>query len=148
MYPGKRGRTMPHKRLRQIVWVSLVAFLAADPHVVTAVTACLPPAIRHPAGTAKTAALCCERCAAKARSAGGHTPQSATGCCPSRTSCPKCPACPIPGGCALCNVGKVPCLPPVVAGPTRVSVVVFVSSEAAPFYSPPFSGRLRRPPKA
>jgi len=60
---------------------------------------------------------------------------------------PDFPACPCPGGCAYCNVAKVPCPLPAAAvsqwtecaGPSR--------AEAPSPYFPPCSGTLLRPPR-
>jgi hypothetical protein len=62
--------------------------------------------------------------------------------------CPKTPACPCPGGCALCSVAKVPCLVADAPMPSSsVCVGDFLVEEAFSYLSP-FSGGLIRPPRA
>ena len=137
---------MSRARLRLIGWLGLVAFLVANPHTSTAIAACFAPPRQSPAVQLEPAGArrCCKHCANKARS---RTPAPAKDR-PSCPCCPKGPACPLPGGCAQCNVAKVPCPAPPAFHLAAVSLSGEGPSEAPPLYDPPFSGRLSRPPKA
>ena len=141
---------MPRKWSRLVALVSLVAFLAANTHagaVLTRLTTA-PSAPEHDDSAAESGPSTCCHCHDETPEA--TTAQTADDRCPSGPECPHCPkgpTCPCPGGCATCNVAKVPCCVP----PPNFSVAeVFLgdSPEALPsFYSPPAAGSLIRPPR-
>jgi hypothetical protein len=146
---------MPRKWLRLIAWVSLAAFLATNTYAGTAAAVHLTPSAprTNPATVPAPAAddevtPCCKHCAKKARDA--YPParaEPAPDPCPDGPCCPKGPCCPCPGGCALCNVVKVPCLAPSVPFLFAAPCLGDRPGEAAPLYTSPFHERLTRPPK-
>jgi hypothetical protein len=133
---------MRRKWLRLIAWAGLGAFLANTPSAARLLSPLL-------IGDDCLAHVCGEQ----------HSPATETlaehGRVPCRPACPDCPKspfapkCPCPGGCALCNVAKVPC---------HVPAHDFTGSAAAcqdggipeltSFYTPPAVDRLIRPPRA
>jgi hypothetical protein len=150
---------MSRKWLRLLACVSLVAFVAANTHAGAAFAACLTAPARHgsPAGHARTKPAprsCCNCSGHKARVAAepseavnghGRTPCEPCPGCPKGPCGPKCPC---PGGCALCNPAKVPCLAEA-AGPACEAPCLGASpAEHTSSYTPPFSGTLTRPPRA
>ena len=143
---------------RLVACLGLVAFVAANTHAAVAVAAALSPAeLRLPSKSApakKSAAsrhTSCRHCgksgAAKDAAAVGRGDAP----CTDRPNCPDCPhgpSCPCPGGCAACNVAKVPCFS-TAPSLALEDACLGASPEAPPsFYSPPSAGRLIRPPRA
>lgn len=150
---------MTRQWLRLIAWSSLVALVAANPGVAAALAASLRPdlprsarpcdlatAPAHPGGPRAK----CKHCAKKMQDAPSSGSRAALheGQSPCGPSCPGCPSCPVPGGCAHCNLAKVPCLPPAPSGPAATHVVVYALAEAAAIYTSPSLRGLSRPPKA
>jgi hypothetical protein len=131
---------MRRKWLRLIVIVGLAAFLANTPAVARLFSAYLigDESLPHVCGQQHSPEA--ETLAERGRGACNHD-------CPNCPKSPLAPKCPCPGGCALCNVAKVPC---------HIRAHVFTSAAAcqeasAPeltsFYTPPAVGRLIRPPR-
>ena len=152
---------MLRKRPRLVALVSLVAFLAANTHasaVFTRLTARsvrqLSMAMENGGSSAASDRSSCCHCRKAAPVATNPTSSTMAGdedasgpCGPDCPDCHKGPTCPCPGGCASCNVAKVPCFAPP---PNFAIVEAFLgdSTEAPPsFYTPPSAGCLARPPR-
>jgi hypothetical protein len=127
---------MRRKWLRLVVCLALAAFLVGNTHAVTMLAAhMLSP---HPAGHHHDET---------------HPDQDdlCSPCCP---DCPDCPKdsdgskCPCPGGCALCNVAKVPHRTPAICLPCVSACFESRLPCLSLIYTAPFSGRLSRPPRA
>lgn len=75
-------------------------------------------------------------------------------CCPSGPGCPCCPKepcgpkCPIPGGCATCNIAKIPCHVPARRITCTVACLDAGVPEPTSLYTPPSAGCLIRPPRS
>jgi hypothetical protein len=131
---------MRRKWLRLIAWVGLGAFLANTPAGAHLLSALL-------IGDESRPHACGEQ----------HSPASETlaehGRVPCSPGCPDCPKspfapkCPCPGGCALCNVAKVPCHIPFHDFTCAVVCQEAAVLELTSFYTPPTAGRLIRPPR-
>lgn len=120
-------------RWRLVAFVNLVVYLFANTHIAMVADAALSTrntssetAITH-AGTRKPTVTpdhspkskpsCCQKCLSK-----HYAEETTSHCCPHQisqeqhndTPCPCCPEgpnqpwCPFPGGCAFCNVAKIP----------------------------------------
>ncbi len=162
---------MPRWCLRLVSCLSLVAYLLANTHLNLALAACAPPACTGKAANkaedetdTKPATNKCQHCAkhnpasphkeiqAKGKLA-QHDP-ACPGCpdCPSGPSCPCCPhqdpSCPVPGGCALCNIAKAPCLTPLFALDASAPLFIGYVVEYTSAHVPPFCDELTRPPRA
>lgn len=148
--------------LRLIAWVSLAAFTVANPGAAAAISEHLRPDAARPDAPPEERAACpvstttatakCQHCVKKAKPATPAEPgpalqQKQCPCGPSCPGCPEGPSCPVPGGCALCNLTKVPCLPPAPSGAAPAGIAVYAPAEAAPLYTSPFLRGLSRPPK-
>ncbi len=131
---------MRRKWLRLIAWISLGTFLANTPAAVHWINALLIGHEMQPHD--------CGQQHSPVKTLAEHRNRLCRSGCPDCPKSPFAPKCPCPGGCALCNVAKVPChLPPYdLTGPTAacpddaVAEIVFS-------YTPP-AGRLIRPPRA
>jgi hypothetical protein len=134
---------MRRKWLRLVVWVGLAAFLANTPAAARLFSDFLicDESLPHVVYDERHSP------AAETRAEHGRAP-----CGPGCPDCPKspfAPKCPCPGGCALCNVAKVPCHIP--AHDFTCAVAPFQEAsvpELTSFYTPPIAGRLIRPPRA
>jgi hypothetical protein len=158
---------MGQLRLRLVSSVCLAAYLFANTHVNLALGAfstCHPEdACAAPAEANGTTFLKCHHCALKEQIAPDQNAQkhpkkgTPCPCCPDGPLdplCPCCPdgpgqdSCPCPGGCAMCNVAKAPCLDLLaIFAPSGVCVGASLVEE--PFlHVPPFCDGLMRPPRA
>jgi hypothetical protein len=133
-------------------WLGLAAFLVANLPTTVALAACFAPAVpechaKPPVTVA--ASTCCKHCAKKAlaRSRVASAAAVRPPCPASHPGCPECPFCPVPGGCALCNLTKVPCLAPPLLFLVAEPLLAETPFETTPLYTPPFCGRLTPPPK-
>ncbi len=160
---------MRRKRLRLVACVSLAAFLVANTHAATAFAAHLlalhpevghaheAAAAKHPASAHQEVMPQLPGCrhSPKHVSRGVDTSDAdadrddhpCSPCCP---DCPPRPCgskCPCPGGCALCNVAKVPHVVPVACPPASAPCLEASPPEPHVFYTPPPTGRLIRPPR-
>ena len=154
---------------RLVVCVSLVAFLVANTHASASIAAHLlalqtadGPTNRSASSLHDASAYATDssaerpRCHClkhKSRTAEAlNTPRNLHGPCgPSCPDCPKgpsAPKCPCPGGCALCNVAKVPHATPVPCLPCSDTCIETRLPDPSLIYTPPFSGRLIRPPRS
>lgn len=150
---------------RLMAWAGLVAILASDPHAVAAIASLsAPPACSCsraegqaarsaevpdcPEGSASCQCGHCAKCDARSEAGDQACTVDAGGPDDGQPGCPGRPSCPIPGGCALCCVSKVPCLAAHASEPAAALAVAPVLAEPAPLYASPSQGRLRRPPKA
>ncbi len=158
--------------LRLVSCLSLVAYLLANTHLNLALAACVPPAhtcqAGHEASTkpteTKPAKSKCRHCAKQKASApdspstGKTKPAQHDPSCsgspdwPSGPSCPCCPrqdrSCPVPGGCAMCNIAKALCLAPLFSLDSSTPIFIGYVVEYTFAHLPPFCDGLIRPPKA
>lgn len=161
---------MRRKRLRLVACVSLVAFLVANTHAGTALAAHLlaahselghardAAAAKHPASAQQEVKPerpgCCHGQKHTNRAGDGSEGVGDQDDCPCAPSCPDCPKgpcgpkCPCPGGCALCNVAKIPHVAPVASLPASAPCLGASLPEPHVFYTPPPAGRLIRPPRS
>src|SRR5437764_14896121 len=161
---------MSRTRLRLVSCMCLATYLAANTHVNLA-----PAAFFHggpsdhfqttPAATESDehSFSPCDHCSKRNHSAPvSQLPSSSTSgdsSCPddpiepSNSGCPCCPSgpdkdsCPCPGGCALCNVAKVPCLEAPAFFPPVSTCVDDSLLEELFCHVPPFCDGLIRPPR-
>jgi hypothetical protein len=155
--------------LRPITCVSLVAFFVANSHVGTAFAiwmAVKPAAAEQVSYYEPLHSLSLNQLETEASASSCHSTQHSErtfepdevqkdrGHEPCGPSCPDCPKephgpqCPCPGGCAICNPAKVPCL---AHTPCLTSLAPSLSDnlpEATSIYTAPCAGRLIRPPRA
>ncbi len=136
--------------LRLIGWLGLVALLGPHLPATVALVACctggVPDRHAEPRTSGTVAATGCKHCAKKALARARAAPASALRpACPGSRPC--CPLCPVPGGCALCNLTKVPCLVPPLVFPAADPLLGGTTCDPAPLYASPFCGRLTPPPK-
>jgi hypothetical protein len=132
---------MRRKWLRLIAVVGLAAFLANTPAGARLFSAFL-------IGDESRPHVCGQRHSpAETLAEHGRAPCDLR--CPDCPKSPFAPKCPCPGGCALCNVAKVPCHVPAhdFTGPATACQDDAVP-ELTSFYTPPAVGRLIRPPRA
>jgi hypothetical protein len=158
------------KPSRLVVWVSLLAYLLANANI----GLCVGSRAQTQSHDEKTAGSVdahqhddtdsdCLHCANHAAHAAVNatstssdeeqttcTPDAATGL---RGSCPCCPkepcnsSCPCPGGCAMCNIAKTPCLSSEALIPLP-NLRLGDSVIEIPFsYVPPVAHGLIRPPR-
>ena len=150
---------------RLMTWAGLVAILASNPHAIAAIASLSAPpagccsraegqAARSAevpdCGDCPSACKCgrCAECDARSEADAPASTVDAGGPDGGPPRCPGHPSCPIPGGCALCCVSKVPCLAAHDSEPAPAPAVAPVLAEPAPLYASPSQGRLRRPPKS
>jgi hypothetical protein len=141
---------MRHTRARLIAWIALTAFLAADG------TAIAHPCLAQSPRCAEEES--CSHCCARHRheaaievdqadadadhpTAGSHLP------CPCGSHESPHPSCPCPGGCAFCNIAKVPLNASTVPSPEPIACVGACLGDGPLVYLPPFHGKLIRPPR-
>jgi hypothetical protein len=126
---------MRRKLLRLIALVGLAAFLANTPAAARLFSAFLisNESLPHVCGQQHSPAEHGVPCGSR---------------CPDCPKSPFAPKCPCPGGCALCNVAKVPCHVPAhdFTGPAAACQDDAIP-ELTTFYTPPAVGRLIRPPR-
>ena len=156
---------MGPKWLRLLACVNVATFLVANTHVGASIAGHLSP--RTGTSTSQTdcrsacgspgddphkhgASSCCHRPEDESQTSEASEvaqDQSRAPCCPDCPDRPFSPKCPCPGGCPSCNVAKVPCL--LSASCVTVSSCCLGDSVTEPptCYTPPFSGRMRRPPR-
>jgi hypothetical protein len=133
--------TMRWNWLRLIAWVGLGVFLANTPAGARLFSILL-------IGDESRPHVCGEQHspAVETQAEHGRVP-----CGPDCPDCPKspfAPKCPCPGGCALCNVAKVPChIPSYDFTCAAASCQGAGVPELTSFYTPPAAGRLIRPPR-
>ena len=151
---------MGRKRLRLVACVSLVAFLVTNTHAGTSFAAHLLAAHSelghsHEAASVKHSASAQQEGKPERpdcrHNSGADGDQDDCPCGPSCPDCPKGPCgpkCPCPGGCALCNVAKVPHVVPVACLPASSPCLGASLPEPHVFYTPPPTGRLIRPPRS
>jgi len=126
--------------LRLIALVGLGAFLANTPAAARLFTVIL-------IGNESRPHVCDEQHSPAAETLPEH---GRAPCCPGCPDCPKspfAPKCPCPGGCALCNVAKVPCHIPSYDFTCAAACQEAGLPELTSFYTPPAAGRLIRPPR-
>lgn len=68
--------------------------------------------------------------------------------CPCQDDHPRCPTCPVPGGCMYCNPAKVPCHFPPIALLISTELCCDCLILAPPVLLSFFPGSLFRPPRA
>jgi hypothetical protein len=148
--------TMGRQWLRLVRWVTLVAFLIANgPATGTSFFSSLHSAGRTPSGCCCGTGWTLQGCAAS------HDVSSTCDQCRTKSgqpalakTSPDSPCqedglpCPCPGGCMYCNLAKAPCCPSVASVPLPALCLEQSSPATLPPYSPPFCGRLTRPPRA
>ncbi len=132
---------MRRKWLRLIAWVGLGAFLANMP-----VAAHLLSALLIDDGSLPH--VCGQQHSPAAETLAEHERVPCSPDCPDCPKSPFTPKCPCPGGCALCNVAKVPCHIPSQHFTCAVACQRAGVPELTFFYTPPAAGRLIRPPRA
>ena len=141
---------MPRRWSHLIALVSLVAFLAANTHASLALGA-NRSAHTHSAESGIHCCHCGEATEIESDDAaeGCESPHysPSTPCESNCPECPKGPCCPCPGGCAACNVAKVPCFFPSLGFGVAVACLGDCHQESPPLYTPPLAGRLVRPPR-
>jgi len=147
---------------RLVACVGLAAFLAAN--ALASTSAATHPGVAPRDGGVKqvpatltaegSAASCCHCGNDEGRVGKISAASQDHGCCPSGPCCPESPKrpftpkCPCPGGCAYCNVAKVPCTTPAARFTSPASCCVWNNvPELASFYTPPSTGSLIRPPR-
>jgi len=164
---------MPRTWLRPVACLSLAAYLFANTAAGSALSIHLQKtdscrdenaaAVSTDPEPTDPAPPRCKHCAKFRRQAPPEQHTEGPECCseesshpespqePADSSCPCCPKgppCPVPGGCAICNIAKVPCLatallallPPLCAGASLI--------ESPPLYLPPSGDELIRPPRS
>jgi hypothetical protein len=164
-------KNMPRKWLRLVACLSLAVYLFGNTPASLAISIHLqsvPPLVEQepqsssPNGPSDDVSSCCKHCAklrgkvtAEPHSEGPEHGSDHSSCpsCPegpmdsSCPCCPKGPPCPLPGGCALCSVAKVPCL----AAPLLTMLPLLCAgaslTESPPLYVSPLGGDLIRPPR-
>ena len=156
---------MRRKWQRLGVCVSLAAFLVVNTPASSAIAAhlfaprpsdwqttsgrCPTPAVL--VGDKTTHSDCCHCSKHKKRIVAEIVCKQASRCRPDCPDCPKgpsAPKCPCPGGCALCNVAKVPHIVPTTCPPCSLICYGTNLVESTFIYTPPFYGRMIRPPRA
>lgn len=155
-----------------VTWSSLVAYVLGNTHLHLAFAHLSAPRARqddtvqvqNAATQSRTRGNCCARCRAVASPSverqqtpapergspvqpalADRDPAAATpcSCCPGSERC-----CPIPGGCAMCNVAKTPCAavpPPRETDPAALETSL---PEALCLYRSPPGDGVSHPPKA
>lgn len=139
---------MSRSLLRLVTWVSLAGYLLANTHISLAVAmirfdSC--PDRERPAKPKKQRGCC--HCAQKSVSPEKkqQTSRSDVPCCP---DCPRDGRqCPIPGGCALCNVAKTSCLDPLPTPHLGPSPIIERVPESTYSYLQPCAEGVIRPPR-
>jgi hypothetical protein len=156
---------LPRRVQRLLAWVCLGAFLAANTptasvaaHLLATLLAgaeisgtashgrFLPAETTAPGSIEGRMKEQCRACLEPAEDAEDY--DFCGPCCP---NCPKGPCgskCPIPGGCATCNVAKVPCATPPTHFIRSEAALDAAEGEPTSFYTPPSAGHLIRPPRA
>ncbi len=152
-------------RRRLIALLSLGAFLIANTHAGAALVAYLSEAAptvqtEQTSPQNQTNRPVRSRCSCCARRTAEAAPLVPTAPCKERTpgvssgsesaDSPKehhGPKCPCPGGCAACNLGKIPCL--IGCSQIALPAICLGARPAEPPapYAPPHTGRLLRPPR-
>jgi hypothetical protein len=163
---------LPCQRSRLVAWVSLVSYLLANTHAGSAMAPrehppCHAEKPAEPAGPHhhEEGELECQDCDHHA----SHSTTSPTSACTDeehttptpdargrelRGTCPCCPkspcdsSCPCPGGCAMCNVAKTPCVSTETPIPLPTDWLGDKVIEMSFSYVPPVPHGLIRPPRA
>ncbi|HTU20938.1 MAG TPA: hypothetical protein VMG10_22995 [Gemmataceae bacterium] len=128
---------MTRKWTRLIAWVALGVFLIADGRAIA--HPCLPSSLHHNHEASCTQADC-DSCHETALHEDSPT-------CPCHDSDAPNSSCPNPGGCAYCNIAKVPLTVPSLPAPPPSDSLEQCFGEAPLVYLSPFCGRLIRPPR-